>query len=192
MRNVICRAVIAIVSLCVLAPVASAISFSGFSYTGPGSMFTSNIGTTGQAFTIQLFDHAGTGATNAQINYTVTADAGNYLSDITLAPNGTLEAGASVSISAIHPASATATYNQTQVSATPVAMGTSFTTLTGTGTTYNVQMNLSLTGSNVDSYGKVSIMQVNYQQQAVPEPATMIALGAGLVALIRKRKGGAK
>lgn len=168
---------------------AQAVSFTNFNWTGPGTLQDGGaIGTNGRAFILQNLEQVGAGSTTGTLTYTVTAAIGQYFTAVTLNPNGDLENGATASVSALHPGSATAIFSQTQAGG-PVLIGQSTTALPGEFTTFNVTMNLTLTGTNPDSYGKISVMQVLYAQQPVPEPMTLTAMAAGIGLLIRKRKG---
>lgn len=75
------------------------------------------------------------------------------------------------------------------------AGGTMLSSITGTGTTGQFTLSLTgLTGANrvAVTFGDfsdwVGVDNINYTTQAVPEPASMTALGLGLVAVLRRRR----
>ncbi len=164
-----------------------AISFTFVGSTGANVTSSGSLGANGYFFQIPTYFLIGVGSKSASISYTVSADAGHRLTSVTLDPNGTVQANSAVSISAAH-SSDVATYSDTSVAL--AQLGDSTTSLLTQQSSYSVTMNLSIVNPEADSIGKVSIMQVFYTQEPVPEPATMIGLAAGLAAFLAKKKRG--
>lgn len=158
-----------------------------YSLVNSSVAFTSGtIGSTG--LYVQMPSHflLGAGAKTAQITYRVTATPGFNLSSVVLDPNGATKDNSSVTITAVHPADATANFFATSVPLT--ALGDSTTSLSGTQNQYDVSMNVVLAGTAGTGLAKVSIMQVFYTETPVPEPTAIAGLGLGFAALMARRK----
>lgn len=174
-----------VVLLLALLSSARAITFTFVGSTGVTVSSTRMIGSDGYEFQIPTFFLVGSGSRTATISYTVTADAGYTLTEVTLDPNGSVQSGATATVSAPHN-SETANFSQ---SSGPLAqLGSSVTPLSGVHDTYAVTMTLALANPDPAAISKISVMQVFYAQQAVPEPGTLMAIGAGLAAFVAKRK----
>jgi hypothetical protein len=165
----------------------SAAQALSYSMVGSSVAFTSGlIGTNG--LYVQTPSHflIGAGSKTATITYRVTATAGHYLSGVTLDPNGAVNNNGTVSISAVHPTSTTALFNFT--SPTLATLGESTTALAGTNSQYDVTMTVDLTSQAAAGLAKVSVMQVFYNEQPVPEPAAYLGLALGAAMILVRRK----
>lgn len=178
------RLAIVFAMLASMASVAHAISFSLVNASVP---FTSGlIGSNG--LFVQTPSHflLGAGTKSATLTYRVTASTGNYLTSVKLDPNGATRGLSTVSISAVHPSSTTATFAQSTSALTD--LGDSTTALAGTFNQFDVTMTVDLIGtSNSGALAKVSVMQVFYNEAPVPEPAGLTALALGGLMILRRK-----
>jgi len=164
---------------------AQAVNFTNITVTGTNFGQFNNFGTNGLTF--NLADHflIGTGTRVVTITYRVDADAGMVLSDFTVSPVGLSQDG-TVAVDVNHTGEGITNY-AVNGGATPVALPTQTYNLSGTQTGYDVTTTITLTGNLNSSVNKATIYNISYNQ-AVPEPASLAALGIGAVALIRKRR----
>lgn len=169
---------------------ASAITFSNVLVDGNAATY-GMIGSSGLYVQLPGNVVSGNQVKTVSITYTVAASMGNYLTGVSLEPNGAVM-NASATIVADHAGGPTANFFQ-QNPTDPVLLGTSFTVLNNL-TSYDVTARIKLEGTDqAPSLGKISIYNAIYTE-AVPEPASMGALGVGLAGLVarRIRRRGAK
>jgi hypothetical protein len=183
---------LAVALMATLAGGVHAITFSGLG----GSMATGSglIGSNGFFIQSPAFVQNGVGTMTATFTWTVNATPGFLLTSVKLQPNALVSGGGSISISAPHPADATATLNF--FSAGPAIPAPTTTALSGTFSSYNVTATVTL---NVPpampptpNFAKQSVFQAFYTEQPVPEPATMAALALGVAGIAARRNKGGK
>lgn len=169
-----------------------AITFSGLS--GTNATGSGLIGSNGFYIQSPSFVQNGVGSISASYTWTVTATPGFFLSSVTLQPNALVVGGGQISITAPHPSDATATLNFSSIA--PAIPSATITALSGNFTSYTVTARVTLTvpaGNETGSrLAKLSVFQAFYNEQPVPEPATMAALGLGVAAVAARRKKGGK
>lgn len=162
-----------------------AITFTFQGSTGAAVTSSGTLGANGYFFQIPSYFLIGAGSKSATISYTVSASPGFYLDSVTLDPNGSVQGDSVVTISAPH-STDLASYSDTSTAL--AQLGSATTLLLTQQSSYSVTMSLNITNPGATSIGKVSVMQVFYTQQPVPEPATLLALGAGAAALISRKR----
>lgn len=164
---------------------AQAVTFTNITVTGSNFGQFNNFGTNG--LTVNLADHflIGTGTRVVTISYHVEADAGMVLTDFTISPVGVSQDG-SVAVDVNHVGEGVTNY-VVNGGNTPIVLPTQSFSLSATQSGYDVVSTITLTGNAASAINKATIYNVSYNQ-AVPEPASMAALGIGVVALIRRRR----
>lgn len=164
---------------------AHAVNFTNITVTGTNFGQISSFGPNG--ITVDLADHflVGNGTRVVTITYRVDAAAGMVLSDFTISPVGLAKDG-SVAIDVNHQGEGTTNY-LVSAGATPTALTTQNYALSSTQAGYDVITTITLNGTAANSVNKATIYNVSYGE-AVPEPATMAALGLGVAALLRRRR----
>jgi hypothetical protein len=168
---------------------ASAISFTDILINGnpaaPGQV--TGFGTTGLTFSLPSFFQVGSGMRSLELSYKVTASPGHFLTEVEQIPVGVIQ-NAIVTITARHlnDGEQQAVFSQFAEGPTQ-PLGSSSSLLTGQKTTFNVSTTIHMNVFDNAGLGHVSIYNVNYTE-AVPEPASMAVLGAGLAMMIRRRK----
>jgi hypothetical protein len=164
---------------------AHAVNFTNITVTGTNFGQISSFGPNG--ISVNLTDHflVGAGVKTVTITYRVDASVGMVLTDFTISPVGVSKDG-SVAIDIDHQGEGVSNYLVT-AGGTPVALTTQNFNLSGSQTGYDVVTTIKLTGTGATSVNKATIYNVSYGE-AVPEPATLAALGLGVAALIRRRR----
>ncbi len=167
---------------------AQAITFSGVTSTASPFGVTL-VGSNAAGFQTPAFFLSGAGVKAESFTWTVTATPGFFLTGFRVIPNGAHRNG-EVLFDIAH--------NEGVASSTSSNPGSSLTlingysrSLSGTQTSYTTTGRIKLTGNASDSFVKLTSFVIAYDEQPVPEPATLTALGLGAAALLR-RKGGRK
>lgn len=164
---------------------AQAISFSNITVTGSAFGSFTNFGTNGLTFNLADNFLIGSGLKTVTINYHVDATPGNNLTGFEVIPVGVTQNG-QVRVDLNHVGEGTQSYIQNGGGSATSLPPQSFL-LSGSQTGYDVVTTIKLTGTAASSLNKLTLYNVRYTE-AVPEPATMAALGLGVAAFVRRRR----
>ncbi len=177
----------------VAVPLASAhaITFSNIFIDGVSASGTA-FGSNGISFSVPNNFLVGVGTKTLKIQYRVDATAGNELSSFGVFPVGITKLG-SVAFSVDHTNGGTQTYNYSQTGGASATSLTSVPTiaLAPRASFYDVTTMVTLTGNAATSVNKLTIYSVSYTE-AVPEPASMMAMTIGVGTLFARRRKGKK
>lgn len=175
--------------LAVPAAGAHAISFSNFLINGsaPGAGNPSAFGPSGVSFSIPQHFLVGIGVQSLTIQYRVTATPGNVLTGYSYFPVGNAKNG-KVEINTDHTNGGTQNtlYSFTAGGTLQSLPSVTNVALSPQQSFFDVTTVITLTGQTTDALNKVTIYSVSYTE-AVPEPATMAALGLGFGTILARR-----
>ena len=186
-------------TLAILAMVGAsqAITFTSISASGSGASTVtgSALGSNGETFMMPDFVQIrGAGATTLDLFFTVTATPGYYLTHVDVAPVGSVHKGSASGDTVHSPGAQTHSFNTTWVSggaqnvtSDPMPLGLD---LTGNKTSYTVKSHLELHTDILafDSFAKITLINFRYEEALVPEPATWLAISAGLALTLKRRR----
>lgn len=165
---------------------AGAISFTNITIVGSPLGSTAFLGSDGISFVLPDHYVVGTGTRLVTVGYRVTATSGQYLSSVSLVPNGLLQNG-SVRIDANHVNGGTQTFSIVQsVGGTTTAINNGGGSFTGQNGLFDVTTTIDLAATS--GVAKVSIYNAIYAEQPVPEPASMVALLVGSAGFLARRR----
>ncbi|MEQ1933316.1 MAG: PEP-CTERM sorting domain-containing protein [Fimbriimonadaceae bacterium] len=178
----------------VLSGSASAASFTNIFINGvlASSGNPTLFGTSGLTFSLPNHFLVGVGTKTVTLDYTVTADPGKTLTMFSFYPVGVAKYG-TVTIDNDHTNGGTQTnnYSVSAGSTTITLPSSENNALTPSQTSFNVHTAIKLTSSNIYGVNKVTLYSVSYTE-AVPEPASLAAIGLGLGAILARRRKGSK
>ncbi len=181
--------VLAVVSAMVLGSIASqAITFGSVKINGVASSDWGLIGTNGIYVQVPGGILLGPGPKVITVDYNVTATAGNALTSIGIQPNGLTANDGKVEITVNHSGSSGFAYSQSSVGIAPLAAAGAG--LAPAVTSSTVSTTITLSGKNAQSVAKMSVFNAFYEEKAVPEPASIIALAGGIALGLVRRKSG--
>lgn len=165
---------------------ATAISFTNITITGSPLGSSSFLGSDGISFVLPDHYVVGTGTRLVTVGYRVTATSGQYLSSVSMVPNGLLQNG-SVAIDADHVDGGTQTFSIVQsAGGTTTAINNGGGAFTGQHNFFDVSTTIDLAATA--GVAKVSIYNAIYAEQPVPEPASMAALLVGSAGFLARRR----
>lgn len=164
---------------------AQAISFSNITVTGSAFGGFTNFGSNGLTFDLADNFLVGAGVKTVTIKYHVDATPGQVLTGFEVIPVGVTQNG-EVRADVDHVGEGIQSYSQIGGGST-ASLGAQSFFLSGSQSGYDVITTLKLIGNGANSLNKATIYNVRYTE-AVPEPATMAALGLGIAALLRRKR----
>lgn len=169
-----------------LCATSSAISFTNISISGSPLGSSALLGSDGISFILPDHYVVGTAARLVTVGYRVTASAGQYLSSVSMVPNGLLQ-NATVRIDANHVNVGTQTFSIVQsAGGTTTAINNGGGAFAGQKSFYDVTTTIDLSATS--GVAKVSIYNAIYAQQPVPEPASMAAILVGSAGFLARRR----
>ncbi len=169
-----------------LSAAASAISFTNITITGSPLGSSSFLGSDGISFTLPDNYVVGTGSRRVTLGYRVTATSGQYLTTVSMVPNGLLM-NAHAHIDANHVNGGTQTFSIDQTAGgTTTAIGNGGGPFAGQNSFFDVTTTLDLDATN--GVAELTIYNAIYSEQPVPEPASMAALLVGSVGFLARRR----